>query len=274
MFERLLVPLDGSEAAARALGPAEQIADVVDSPLRVVSYVTTLTGQEVSDAIGAQLDEVDLADVSVGISEPTASVASALVNEVRAVPGTMVVMTGRGAGRTGAALGTVADAFLQKGFGPVLLVGPECVPGRFRPGGTVVVPLDGSDRAASILPVVASWSMVVGGTPELVTVIDPSAPIPGGSRRAGDDVLESNLVRAAATQLSTDIGRQVGYEVLHGSNAAKAIVTHAADTEASMIALATHGRTGLSRLVAGSVAMSVIHRAPCPVLVYRPPHLQ
>jgi nucleotide-binding universal stress UspA family protein len=51
------------------------------------------------------------------------------------------------------------------------------------------------------------------------------------------------------------------------------IVELAETLDASMIAMGTHGRTGLARVALGSVTMAVAHRAPCPVLTVRPAHL-
>jgi nucleotide-binding universal stress UspA family protein len=50
---------------------------------------------------------------------------------------------------------------------------------------------------------------------------------------------------------------------------ASEIVRIAEDDAAEMIVLGTHGRTGVTRLLMGSVAEAVVRRAPCPVLVYR-----
>lgn len=47
------------------------------------------------------------------------------------------------------------------------------------------------------------------------------------------------------------------------------IVRIAEEEQATMIVLGTHGRTGMTRLLMGSVAEAVVRRAPCPVLVYR-----
>ena len=47
------------------------------------------------------------------------------------------------------------------------------------------------------------------------------------------------------------------------------IVRLATDEGADMIVLGTHGRTGMARLLMGSVAEAIVRRAPCPVLVYR-----
>jgi nucleotide-binding universal stress UspA family protein len=50
---------------------------------------------------------------------------------------------------------------------------------------------------------------------------------------------------------------------------ASEVVRIAADENAEMIVLGTHGRTGMTRLLMGSVAEAIVRRAPCPVLVYR-----
>jgi len=50
---------------------------------------------------------------------------------------------------------------------------------------------------------------------------------------------------------------------------ASEIVRIADERKADMIVLGTHGRTGLTRMLMGSVAESIVRRAPCPVLVYR-----
>jgi nucleotide-binding universal stress UspA family protein len=47
------------------------------------------------------------------------------------------------------------------------------------------------------------------------------------------------------------------------------VVRLAGDEAAEMIVMGTHGRTGLTRLLMGSVAEAIVRRAPCPVLVYR-----
>jgi universal stress protein A len=52
------------------------------------------------------------------------------------------------------------------------------------------------------------------------------------------------------------------------------IVAFAADHDVDLIVMASHGRTGFSRLVMGSVAEAVLRKAPCPVLVVKQPHVQ
>lgn len=58
--------------------------------------------------------------------------------------------------------------------------------------------------------------------------------------------------------------------IVFGRNAAVEIVRSAREVPADLIVMATHGRTGLSRLMLGSVAEQVVRDAPCPVVLFRP----
>ena len=63
----------------------------------------------------------------------------------------------------------------------------------------------------------------------------------------------------------------VNAEVLTGDNPAAAICQRAKEIGATLIAITTHGRTGLSHLLMGSVAEGIVQGAPCPTLVMRRP---
>jgi nucleotide-binding universal stress UspA family protein len=73
-----------------------------------------------------------------------------------------------------------------------------------------------------------------------------------------------------AVSLLTRDGAGINWDVLHSDHIADAIVDYADGVPASLIAIATHGRTRLARLALGSVAAAVVHDASCPVLVLRP----
>lgn len=57
-------------------------------------------------------------------------------------------------------------------------------------------------------------------------------------------------------------------------DAATEIVNPAAETKADVIVMGSHGRTGLGRLLLGSVAENVMRKAPCPVVTVKPPLAQ
>jgi nucleotide-binding universal stress UspA family protein len=209
--------------------------------------------------VGGSVQAVTLADRrAAGVDE---SVASVLTRIVDSTPGAAVVMSAHGRGGT-------TDEVLRALFGPVVVVGPGCdldIAGAL--GGTYVVPLDGSDRADSVLAIVAAWTVEFGGAPWLVEVVDEGIP-------CASDVIESGYVGHRAAELRRRIGRGVDYDVLHGAHPARAIVDFAINERATLIFLTTHGRTGIDRLRTGSVAAEVVRRSRCPVVLFRPPELR
>ena len=80
-----------------------------------------------------------------------------------------------------------------------------------------------------------------------------------------------NYLKSIAKRLS-DNGIKSAYEVVTGDPADK-IVEYAEDKKASLIAMSTHGRTGLARWVLGSVADKVLHSARMPILLVRSPKM-
>ena len=76
-----------------------------------------------------------------------------------------------------------------------------------------------------------------------------------------------------AARMHQQTGHEIEYEVLHGDKPSRSIVDFAERNDATFVFATTHGRTGLDRLRLGSVAAEVVRHAPCPVVLYRPPHL-
>ncbi len=185
------------------------------------------------------------------------SAASVVARIVESTPGGAVVMGCHG-----------TDGVLRALFGPVVVVGPRCdlgVAGTL--DGTYIVPLDGSDRADCVLPIVAAWTVEFGGSPWLVEVVDEALP-------RAPDVIESGYVGHRAAELRMRIDRGVEYDVLHGSHPARAIVDFATNERASLIFLTTRRRSGIGRLRTGAVAAEVVRRARSPVVLFRPPELR
>ena len=97
-----------------------------------------------------------------------------------------------------------------------------------------------------------------------------------GERSHATLALESALTEPprsrgeALVKVEGEAGRTVGFSLLHGQ--AAEVVTDLATTEhADLVAIGTHGRHGLRRVLLGSVAAAVVRHAPCSVLVARAP---
>ena len=75
---------------------------------------------------------------------------------------------------------------------------------------------------------------------------------------------------AQLTKLATHLDVPARTQVLHGTPS-RAITGFAERLPASLIAMATHGQTGLTSMFMGSVATEVVRHAHCPILIMRPP---
>ncbi len=270
MFKRLLVPYDGSRWAQTSLEVAERLAE----RWRADVTVLILTGAD--DMTVAIYDQVH--DELGGPSAPTSGEHTVDVRPlVRSVPDdvaevfgevddSLVVMSTRARGRTAGLAGNVSEDVLRRIHAPMLLVGHHDEIGDDWPSGQMLVCADGSDFSQTVIPLAASWADALELDPMIVGVIDP-AKVPAGFGPAS----ENNAVARMADSMGILTKRPVSYDTLHGSDPADAIVDYARGYNAAMIALATHARTGIDRVFHDSVAMAVVRRASCPVLVGHPP---
>jgi nucleotide-binding universal stress UspA family protein len=143
----------------------------------------------------------------------------------------------------------------------------------------ILVPLDGSELAESILPNALSVAHITGSSlvllhampslsvAETMTGMFPVTPSVWESWEEEAKLAQDYVVSIAKRLTKT--GLTVQTEVVEGE-AAKVIVNYAKDhPSVRMIAMATHGRSGLGRLILGSVADRVLHTSPAPVLLVR-----
>ncbi|MGI9604062.1 MAG: universal stress protein [Acidimicrobiales bacterium] len=265
MFGTVLVPLDGSDTAARALVPAATLARALDSPLEVVSFVERHESDAIGEWVEDQLEEHGITDAAVAQVPRCAFVADQIESRVAEHPNSLVCMSTHGRGRSAAVLGSVAEDLIRLRSGPIVLIGPECHLDRYGPGGTMVVPLDGTEVADGIVSVATAFAIVMHHPLVFLTVAQPV--------RAGDvagAALSGTHVRTAAARATKMTGDEERFEVLRGKHPGAAVAMRANDPDVAMIGMATHGRFGFDRLVKGSVTAEVVAAAPCPVLVMQP----
>ena len=137
----------------------------------------------------------------------------------------------------------------------------------------IMVPLDGSSFAEEALPYARGLAKCDSATILLARVDEPHEPPPGVfvPATAIPEVfhlsVEEYLEQQAARLTLADLAVQT--IVLEGK-VSDALLKCARDENVDLIVMSTHGRTGLSRLLMGSVAEQVVHGAPCPVLLIRP----
>lgn len=289
-FERLLVPLDGSDAAQAALDYAALI------PSRVVILLSVIPdgaaeflawGPEQREEwraaavarVTAYLDEVAATlerqgrevETRVAWGDPAEQILAA------ATGADLIIMTthGRGAGER-ILYGSVADRVVRHAPIPVLLVRGGERPVKESPVSRLIVPLDGSPLAEQALPVAMDLADDLGVRIHLVRALEteklrsvlrlsPSAATTYvSSVESLRSVAAAYLEEQAKRVRSRDI--PVTTQVVEGSPADELCrLARPGD----IIVMTTRGRGGLQRWLLGSVTERVVREAPVPVLVVR-----
>jgi nucleotide-binding universal stress UspA family protein len=170
--------------------------------------------------------------------------------------------------------GSVAEGLVRRCPAPVLVVHPGQVDAacRFR---RVLVPLDGSDLARSILDHV-SWVVEPGAQLVLLTVVEPASWTVWLSAAGISFSDDREQVAAAEMRLQDEAAplRAIGFDVVSrvavSRHCAQEILAVARATGADLIALATRGRSGVARAALGSVAEEVVRATHVPVLLHHP----
>jgi nucleotide-binding universal stress UspA family protein len=286
----ILVPLDGSPLAERALPYALSLARRSDSRISLVRATEAHTpsgADTLADRAGARLRaEAELTlvaarvranEIPVDTCVYDAAAPDAILHAAEAEQAGLVVMSTHGRSGVGRWIyGSVAEAVLRHARVPVLLVPSTCE--RAWAANTplrVLVPLDGSELAETAVEHASALVAPGAATLILLQVVEPilaftadglsaTSPFDAEEALAGARTyLETLAERAAALGWTTEVDAVLGY-------AAGAIAAAARDHQVDVVAMATHGRGGIARVVLGSVATGVLQRSHTPVLVVPP----
>jgi nucleotide-binding universal stress UspA family protein len=286
MLKILLVPTDGSALAARAIPYATALARAANAKIILWRALDALQASREPDAelaAGTQLD-ADTGKVYQQRVEVESylhhsyfeDVGEAIVETATKREADLIVMSTHGRSGIGRVIyGSVADKILRLATQPVMLIPANCERAwpTDRPP-RILVPLDRSELASKALGPAVELCDQLGGELILVHVV----PFP---TYAYSDVyvytafdLEADVAAATAELEATADslrlgGRVVRAKVTNGFPTAT-IADIAREEQADLIAMATHGRGGLARVVLGSVATATLQRAGRPVVLVRP----
>jgi nucleotide-binding universal stress UspA family protein len=135
----------------------------------------------------------------------------------------------------------------------------------------ILVPLDGSRLAESILPVVTTLARCLHAKVSLLHIIEENAPqsVHGFPHLTSTQEAEAYIANIAAG-LASDLEVEQHVHGTEEHNVALSVALHSDELDADMVALCTHGRSGLRRAVSGSIAQQVLRRVKIPVILARP----
>ena len=290
MLKTILLPLDGSPLAERAVAYASALARRTGAELLLVQAVRahTLPGIDPSES---QIECTESAELyldsiasRVGMRGVVATChvyyddpVSAILDASHRHHVDMIVMSTHGRGGLGRMLyGSVADQILRRASVPVLLV-PSSVDHAWSADGpeTVVIALDGSALSEQALTASKVLTEAFRSKLTLLRVVQP-LPYPlYGDGYAFAELDENAEVAEARSYLAQRAGSleadglTVETRVVLGEPA-RVIGTVARDLSADVVVMATHGIGGLGRLLLGSVASATLHRSTAPLLLVRP----
>lgn len=278
MYRTLLLPLDGSPFADRALrvaarlsartGARVEVVTVLDPTMFIQAFPAEPRSASRADMREQHAAEQRMIDSRIaalrarGIDAAGAVlegiVVETILDRVQTSGADLIVMTTHGRGGFDRLRnGSIANALVAGASVPVLLVPASMPEDAVVLEGDVLCPLDGGAFAESILTPARALADSVGAQLSLLHVQteedDPSLDAAGYL-----DALRTELGTTTAT-------------IVESEEPAAAIVAQATAERSGAIAMATHARGGLSRLLFGSVTDAVIRTSPVPVLSYRPP---
>lgn len=297
MYRAVMLPLDGSPFSEQALPLATTLAQRCGAQLRVVHVHEPHTEPDWDEITPFRFEGVERSErqwngdairleqqylaghVAADCKVIEGSVLPTLEEEIADSDPDLIVMATHGRGGISRAwLGSVADNLVRHIHKPILLIrAREDSEENFElRTDNVLVTLDGSALAESVLEHALTISEPSKTKITLLRVVPPAYVATEFNALVQSDARLRERVEAAhgylnevATRLSV-AGYLVDTEVVVSAFAAGAILDYAEQNHTDIICMATHGRSGMKRLLLGSVADKVLRGANGPVLLYRP----
>lgn len=285
MLDRILVPLDGSILADRVLLHVRRLlvrqdAEVLlfrvlegASPRRpkvVQEMERGFATSHIEDQRRRLIEQGARVRSEVAEGDP----ADQILARCETWRPSIVAMSTHG--RTGLdrwVWGSVAERVMREARHPVFLTNPRALPdepfpseGRFR---RVLIPLDGSEVSSSILPLATAFARLYESEVILIHCVPPLMSYPSHAQMELEVTEEKGLeVLEPSRKAMAEAGLRVR-TLVRAEYPASAILDAAQGERVDLVAMTTHGRTGLARWAFGSVAEKVIRHCPCPVIVKR-----
>ena len=265
MVQKILAALDGTKASESILPYLETLLGSQDADVTLAQATSGLVPGRAEKAsaylertANGLRDKGAVVDVQVLTGKP----APALVDLATRGGYSLLLMCSRGKkGLRRLILGSVAEEVLRRSPIPVLIVHPLSKAGEKPRLKRIVVPLDGSHRSGSILPHVAKLAKATGSKLLFMTAVDPHS-----KDNLPVEVMAKTLFREQK-ELHRQ-GVQTELAIRYGDPTLE-ILAFSEVQNADLLALSTHGRSGVERALYGSVAESLLRQGHLPMLVLR-----
>lgn len=291
MFEKILVPLDGSELGELVLPYVEEMGRRLNSEIVLLHFCPPDLERFCHE------HQVYLQHIAQIVKRRTKGTVKTVALSGRANRiivdyavnqdiGLIVGMSRSESDTNRWAIGSTADKVVRETSKPVLIISAD-VPTIKRGSNIlnkVLISLDGSHASEAILPYVKNFMCGISKNAEtevtLLRVLSPSHHVPVGEAVVivpYTDVELSQLKEQAESYL-VGIGRELEQDgiivhcdaVIRSVSTADQILDFATKKKVNLIAMSTHGRTGISRLFLGTTTDRVLHSVKIPILLIKP----
>ena len=284
MYEKILVPLDGSEVAEQAMPYVERLAKKLKSD--VVLMTACLPGDPLERALTEYIERRAEKIQSLGVKTRSLCIegdpADSIINFAEKNKIGLIVLSTHGhGGISNWPLGSIAGKVVQRSNIPVFLV-RSGQPGKAPADnelGKILVTLDGSVFSETIIPYAEKLAKSMNCEVTLLQVIE-QAKLPQLAAYRDREKYEKDFMAKMEREAERYLGKKetamagkgvkVNSAFLIGKPV-ETILQYSKEKSVNLIALTTHGFSGITKWTYGSVASKIIEGSPKPILLVRPP---
>ena len=284
MYEKILVPLDGSEMAEQAIPYVKRLTQKLKR--EVILITVCLPGDPLERALTEYIERRAEKIQSLGVNARSLCIegdsATSIINFAEKNKVGLIVISTHG--KTGIShwpLGSIASKVVQRSNIPVFLV-RSSQPGKAPADNEldkILVTLDGSQFSEAIIPHVEKLAKSMNSEVTLLRVIE-SAKLPQLAAYSDREKYEKDFMAKMEREAERYLdkkrtaleskGVKVNSAFIIGKPV-EAILQYSEERSANLVALTTHGFSGISKWAYGSVAAKIIEGSPKPILLVRPP---
>lgn len=265
MLTRILAALDGSSTSESILAYVELILASKDANVTLAMVTPEGTPREEKSARAYLADVAHklrtkgaVVDTAILAGEPS----EALLEHAQRSGTSLLMMCTRGkSGLKRLMLGSTTEEILEHATFPVFIAHPRDKKAAPPLINRIVIPLDGSHRSGTILPALQPFAKALDARVQFVTVVSPTA-----KESLPVEVVAKNLFKEQKEM--EESGVRTDMTVRYG-DPAEEVIRLADQEEHTLVALSTHGRTGLDKVLYGSVAEKILRKGTFPMLVVR-----
>ncbi|MDP3298056.1 MAG: universal stress protein [Thermodesulfovibrionia bacterium] len=280
-YRKILVAVDGSETSLHALKESFKLAMNEGSWITVVSVVPPYTGdldlvavgnimasmrKPCEEALRKAQDIANAERASIKTACEEGEPHSAIVDLAQAENFDLIVMGRRGLRRLERVLvGSVTARVI--GYSPIdVLVVPRDTEVGWQ---NVLLTTDGSKYSEAASKKAIDLAKSYGGVLKILSVVDVPPEFYAESPKTVDDMINKAKGYVEVVKKQAEAARVKVETFVREGEAYQVITNIAKEQNAGIIIMGSHGRTGLKRLLMGSVTEKVIGHSPCPVLVVK-----